>query len=280
VKTAGRGCGAATRRRRAGIAWTVALGLSSLTGRPAPAVGAQTIEQQVASRGGGSDSTGRRRFASDADSTDWARARALADRAAGFRLVISLLDRRLWAIIGADTVLDAPIGVASGLSLDYQGRRWTFTTPRGRRSVIAKDSLPRWVPPDWHYYEVASARGLLVRHLDRGQPVVLPDGRRLEVRRTLVGVVGADSMFTPTPVGDEIIADGTLFIPPLGTENRRVPGELGKYRIDLGGGYALHGTPHSDSIGDAVTHGCIRVGDDHIAWLFEFVPVGTAVYIY
>ena len=90
--------------------------------------------------------------------------------------------------------------------------------------------------------------GLVYDDLGAGTPVVLEDGRRLEVRGTLVGVVEADSTFTPMPLGDEIIADGVLFIPPLGTENRRVPGELGKYRIDLGGGYALHGTPYSESI--------------------------------
>jgi lipoprotein-anchoring transpeptidase ErfK/SrfK len=29
-----------------------------------------------------------------------------------------------------------------------------------------------------------------------------------------------------------------------------------------------------------VTHGCIRLYDEDIEWLYERVPVGTAVYIY
>jgi hypothetical protein len=280
VSTTARRGGAATWRHRAGIASVVALGLLSLAGRPAVALGMQAAPRVAADRDGAPDSTGRRRFASTADSVDRERARALAENARGFRLVISLLDRRLWAIIDADTLLDAPVGVASGLSLDYQGRRWTFATPRGRRTVIAKDSLPDWVPPDWHYYEVARAHGLVVRRLTTGRPVDLQDGRRLEVRDGAVGVVQADSIFTPLPPEDEIIYDGILFIPPLGSRNRRITGELGMYRIDLGGGYLLHGTPHLDSIGAAETHGCIRLGDAAIAWLYEFVRIGLPVYIY
>lgn len=226
------------------------------------------------------DSTGRRRFASAADSVDWELARTRAANAQGFRLVISLLDRRLWAIIGVDTLLDAPVAVASNALLDYQGRRWTFTTPRGRRSIVAKDSLPVWVPPEWHYYEVARERGLVVKPLAADRPELLEDGTRLEVRSSVVGTVGPDSIFLPLPPGDEIIYDGFLFIPPLGTLNRQIAGELGLYRIDLGGGFLLHGTQDLSSIGEAATHGCIRLRDADIAWLYEFVRVGLSVYIY
>jgi L,D-transpeptidase YbiS len=30
----------------------------------------------------------------------------------------------------------------------------------------------------------------------------------------------------------------------------------------------------------AATHGCVRLRDDDIEWLYEHVPVGTKVYIY
>jgi lipoprotein-anchoring transpeptidase ErfK/SrfK len=33
-------------------------------------------------------------------------------------------------------------------------------------------------------------------------------------------------------------------------------------------------------VGRAVTHGCIRLADDDIAWLFRHIPVGTPVYVY
>ena len=241
-------------RRRAGmLAWAAVLCVTSMSTAPSRALG---------------------------QPSEPARTRAIADSAHGFRLVISVDDRRLWAIIGRDTVLSAPVGVASGSSLEYQGRRWRFETPRGRRTVVAKDSLPLWVPPEWHYYEVAQARGLTVRNLDAGRPVELADGRRLDVRGAAVGIVGRDSVFTPLAPTDEIIFDGVLFIPPLGTANRRIPGELGTYRIDLGGGYLLHGTRDEASIGQAATHGCIRLRDADIAWLYEFVPIGARVFIY
>ena len=68
--------------------------------------------------------------------------------------------------------------------------------------------------------------------------------------------------------------------PPLGTKNRRVPDILGAYALDLGNGYLLHGTPFKETIGAAATHGCIRLRDEDIQWLYDFVPVGTKVYIY
>jgi hypothetical protein len=276
-------CDAAKWRRTCLVACALALsvlvpslGAEPVSGRP----GRQVDPMEVVSHDGGPDSTGRRRFASAADSVDWELARERANNAQGFRLVISLFDRRLWAIIGGDTLLNAPVAVASNASLDYQGRRWTFTTPRGRRSIVAKDSLPVWVPPDWHYYEVAREHGLVVKSLVVGRPELLEDGRRLEARSSVVGVVGPDSLFIPLPPGDEIIFDGFLYIPPLGTLNRQISGELGLYRIDLGGGFSLHGTRDLGSIGEAATHGCIRLRDADIAWLYQFARVGLGVYIY
>lgn len=270
------------RWRRAGLLarWVLVVslpntfgGLSVASGQQQSIVPAIDLKREM-------DDAARRRFTSTADSVDWELARALAVNARGFRLVISLFDRELWAIVGVDTVLTAPVAVASGLMLDYQGKRWSFTTPRGRRTVIAKDSFPVWIPPDWHYYEVAKARGLVVKPLLRGQPVVLDDGRSLEIRSEMVGIAGPDSPFTPLATDEEIIYDGVLYIPPLGTRNRRIDGALGSHRLDLGNGYLLHGTPDVESIGQAATHGCIRLHGHDISWLYEFVPVGTPVYIY
>jgi lipoprotein-anchoring transpeptidase ErfK/SrfK len=75
------------------------------------------------------------------------------------------------------------------------------------------------------------------------------------------------------------VFDGRLFIPPIGTRNRRLDGDLGRFALDLGQGYMIHGTMDEGSIGEASTHGCIRVGDDDMAWLFEVIPVGTRVLI-
>lgn len=69
-------------------------------------------------------------------------------------------------------------------------------------------------------------------------------------------------------------------IPPPDSPKREVKGELGKYALDLGGGYLIHGTNDQDSIGRRVSHGCIRVPNDMLEELWDATKVGTPVYIF
>lgn len=224
---------------------------------------------------------GVRIFRSFADSLDWERARRRAERARGYRLVVSLFDRQLFVIDGSDTLLTAPVAVASGLTLDYAGRQWTFKTPRGRHRVLGKAEDPVWRPPDWLYAEAAQEHGLLLERWPTSGRVTLSDGSRLVVRDSVVGLIRPGSReFLPLPVDEHIVFDGTLYIPPFHTRNRHIEGELGAFALDLGEGYLIHGTPHETSIGQAVTHGCIRLYPEHIAWLYRHVPIGTAVYVF
>jgi hypothetical protein len=214
-----------------------------------------------------------------------ARARRLAALGVNpnaLRVEISIADRHIWAIEGADTLLSAPAAMAEGTKLSYAGRHWTFKTPRGVHTVLGKNTDPIWTPPDWHYAEVAQANQLKLAEMPARKPVRLKDGTLLAVRDSTVGVIFPDSgyKFESLPVDEEIVFDNTLFIPPEGTKHRSIKGELGHYRLDLGDGYLLHGTPYTNSIGAAVTHGCVRLADDDIEWLYENVPVGTKVYIY
>ena len=39
----------------------------------------------------------------------------------------------------------------------------------------------------------------------------------------------------------------------------------------------FHGTPNRSSVGQAVSHGCVRLYDEHVRQLFELVQVGTPV---
>ena len=39
----------------------------------------------------------------------------------------------------------------------------------------------------------------------------------------------------------------------------------------------FHGTPNRDSIGQAVSHGCVRLFDEHVRELFDLVQLGTPV---
>ena len=83
-----------------------------------------------------------------------------------------------------------------------------------------------------------------------------------------------------TPEGKEIMANGNIIIPPYGTRQRKYKGVLGTFRLNLGDGYALHGTDDPNSIGRSVSHGCVRLRNEDIETLFNIVPVGTPVYIY
>lgn len=202
---------------------------------------------------------------------------AVRDRAK--RVVVDVAAKRLHVLEGADTLYAAPVAVGMQRLLEYGGRRWTFATPRGIRTVLGKRAEPKWRPPDWHYAETAREHGLKLASMPATKPVVLRDGRRLVVRDNMAGLLLPEG-FAPLPVDEHIVFDSTLYIPPLGTLNRRIEGELGLYQLDMGGGYLLHGTPRGESIGTASTHGCVRLRDEDIEWLYENVPVGTKVYIY
>ena len=208
----------------------------------------------------------------------YASARRLADEARGFRIVISLDDRVLWVLRDNDTIRTTSVGIASGLTLDFGGRSWTFRTPRGKHTVIGSKANPVWTPPDWAYAETASQYNLRLAWLSPGKPVALHDGRSLTIQNGTVGVVDREGQFRTLPRDEHIVFESTLYVPPFGTVNRQIKGQLGPYALDLGGGYLLHGGPQSDSL--APTHGCIRLTDQDLEWLYHNVAKGTPVYIY
>jgi len=205
----------------------------------------------------------------------------LAIRGSGLRVIVSLRERRVWVMQDADTMRSAHAAVASGMTINFAGRSWTFRTPRGRHTVLRKVENPVWRPPDWLYAEAAMTHGLELARLLPERPVRVEDGVLLVVREGLVGLLNESARsFSPLPIDEHIVFNGTLYIPPIVTQNRRVEGELGRYALDLGDGYLIHGTSDPKSIGRAVTHGCIRLADDDIEWLYRNVPMGTVVQIY
>jgi hypothetical protein len=215
-----------------------------------------------------------------ADSAAWLRAKGVADRSTGRRVVVSLLDRRLWWIAGSDTLLSAPVAVGKGTDLAFGRSRWNFGTPRGRRTVVAKSPNPVWVPPLWRYVEEAARRGDTMRVLERGRDARLSDGSVLRVRGRRVEHVAPDGTVQVVPSDQEIEFGRLLFMPPAGTDNREIRGELGAYKLELGDGYMIHGSPDQSVIGRPVTHGCIRLASRDLEYVYQHVPVGTAVYVY
>ena len=59
---------------------------------------------------------------------------------------------------------------------------------------------------------------------------------------------------------------------PAGPDN-----PMGLYALYIGRLYAIHGTNANFGIGLRVSHGCVRLRNDDIKFLFENVPVGTRV---
>lgn len=199
-------------------------------------------------------------------------------------LVISVAERRLWYKQGDSVLFSTQVATGSGKTLVKEGggAHWKFETPRGRLVVIGKDSMPSWVPPDWHYVEQARKRGLGLVRLSRGQEVRAADGSTVTVQGSDVVRRHPDGRVVPLAAADgrEIVVGGNLLMPPFGTNQRRYPEVLGTRRLNLGDGYALHGTNRPETIGQAVSHGCVRLRNEDVEWLYEQVPVGTPVYIY
>ena len=157
--------------------------------------------------------------------------------------------------------------------------------------------------PDWHFVEEARKKKLEVVRLrpgegidaDTGAPVSLeesrglwgllrasdrPKGRVLKMKGGSVVEVGPDGAERPLPPGELIRAGKALVLPPPGSAQRRFDKVLGHYRLNIGNGYALHGTMATNQLGRSVSHGCVRVADADIERLFKMAKVGDQVLIY
>ncbi len=77
---------------------------------------------------------------------------------------------------------------------------------------------------------------------------------------------------TPTPIGNWKIIQKT--------ENPGGPFGARWMRLNIPwGGYGIHGTNEPQSIGKAVSHGCIRLTNENVIELYDIVPLGTEVVI-
>jgi hypothetical protein len=199
-------------------------------------------------------------------------------------IVVSMADHRLWYKQGKEIVFEAPVATGSGKELvGGAAGQWRFETPRGRLTVKGKDEDPAWVPPDWHYVEQAHKKGLGIVHLDQGEKIPTGDGGVLTTQNGEVVKRygnGTSVSLGGGVEGKEIVVNGNIVIPPYGTTARRYMGVLGTRRLELGDGYGIHGTDHPESIGQSVSHGCVRLRNEDIERLYPMVAVGTPVYIY
>lgn len=204
---------------------------------------------------------------SEVSSTD----RAIEDlHDSDFVITVSTTENKVYARRNGQLVFEAICSTGSNSTLQADGRTMVFRTPIGRFRVRSKEENPQWVPPDWHYIEEAQKNGLGVVRLERGKCVgdVCASGKEV----TISGY--------PASPGSLIVRGGAVVIPPVGTRARQFPDVLGTHRLNLGDGYALHGTQAVSQLGQSVSHGCVRLRNDDIAQLYSMAKVGDEVIIY
>lgn len=219
-------------------------------------------------------------------------------------ILVSTAENKVYVRRDRDIIFEAVCSTGKGTTLVDAGRTMVFSTPIGKFRVVSKEQNPVWVPPDWHYVEEARKSGLRVVRLARGDVIEALTGnpaapaRDAAVWKWLPGEkkppdagpllkVKGDTIVEITngierelPPGQMIVAGKSLIVPPLGVKQRRFEKVLGSYRLNLGDGYALHGTLQTSQLGTSVSHGCIRLGDADIATLYGLANVGDEVVIY
>jgi len=67
---------------------------------------------------------------------------------------------------------------------------------------------------------------------------------------------------------------------PERSADRAEAGMMGDYALGLGRGYFIHGTMYKRMLGRNVSHGCIRLGDEDLEFLYETAGLGTRVIIF
>ncbi|UBO74721.1 L,D-transpeptidase family protein [Aeromonas rivuli] len=85
----------------------------------------------------------------------------------------------------------------------------------------------------------------------------------------------ANPTWTPTAKVHKEYAERGETLPavwPAGPDN-----PMGLYALYIGNLYAIHGTNANFGIGLRVSHGCVRLRNDDIEYLFKKIPVGTRV---
>jgi L,D-transpeptidase YbiS len=69
-------------------------------------------------------------------------------------------------------------------------------------------------------------------------------------------------------------------IPSAHHPDRYDPYVMGDYALAFGNGYFIHGTLYQRLLGQGVTHGCVRLGDQALEQVYNTAPVGTPIFIY
>ena len=218
-------------------------------------------------------------------------------------ILVSTAENTVYVRRGGNVVFKAICSTGKGTTLIEGGRTMVFDTPAGKFRIVSKEENPVWVPPDWHYIEEARKNGLRIVYLAPGQSIdaasgaptaphresgvwsllgeapAQPPARSLRIKGDTV-VEEINGVDRELPAGAMILAGNTIVIPPLNMKQRHFAKVLGSYRLNLGDGYALHGTQQTSQLGQSVSHGCVRLGDKDLETLYAMSKVGDEVIIY
>ncbi|HEY3052710.1 MAG TPA: L,D-transpeptidase [Thermoanaerobaculia bacterium] len=218
-------------------------------------------------------------------------------------ILVSTAENTVYVRRGGNVVFKAICSTGKGTTLVDGGRTMVFDTPSGKFRIVSKEENPVWVPPDWHYIEEARKNGLGIVHLEPGQSIdatsgapaaphretgvwsllgekpAQPPARSLRIKGDTV-VEQINGVDRELPAGVMIVAGNTIVIPPLNVKQRHFAKVLGSFRLNLGDGYALHGTQQTAQLGQSVSHGCVRIGDKDLEMLYAMSNVGDEVIIY
>lgn len=173
-----------------------------------------------------------------------------------------------------------PAGLSPGKALDRRAARAETElrrfTPRGNYLVV--DTYRNQLRMMRDGKELRSAicstgTGRLLRDPRNGREWVFdtPLGERVVERK---------AKNPPWAKPDWAFIEEGFLPPPPGSPERWDTVSLGDYGLYLGDGYIIHGTLFKSLLGRRVTHGCIRLGDEDLEYVFKNAPIGTRVYLY
>jgi L,D-transpeptidase YbiS len=217
--------------------------------------------------------------------------------------------RRWWRLILLVTLLLPLV-----LFLGVEGYGWYLGHRAGsdKAAVVAKDDKGKPVSPE----KLSAANDKLQKKIaalaPKGQYVVidtannkvyLRDGERTLREmvascgsgNVLVDPVGGRTWTFDTPRGQFQVkskVNNPVWIKPdwaFIEEGEPIPKDpreradanvMGDYALGIGNGYFIHGTLYKRLLGRNVSHGCVRLGDDDLEFLFKTATLGTKVIIY
>ena len=166
--------------------------------------------------------------------------------------------------------------------------------------VSANRSVNKWLPGEGTTILLPKAFILPSDYLEKGITINLPEyrGFYIDGKQLITFPVGIGRMDWTTPLGMSIVdlklenpswyppasvrqeykEEGIYLAPviPAGPDN-----PLGKLamRLNIPGGYFIHGTNRPDGVGMQVSHGCIRLFPEDIKIIFSKTNIGLQVKI-